>query len=364
MMRGFSLFPALPLSLGLLVALFVLPTILPTQFGGIAARADDARPLYIEIIEAQKRDAQGPSANYKVRWRIPPLVTPHNRPSIVFPDTCHPALQNSRNPAAALSQTQQAVGQALYRCAEALPGQSVEIRYPGAAPALSTLIKFTARSGEHHTQLLRPGQVQWHVPRAETVTTIARDYTVLGIQHIWAGWDHLLFIVCLLWIAGTGRRMLITITGFTLAHSVTLALSALKIVSLPVPPVEAAIALSIVFLAVEIAKQRKSSLTWRYPIAVSSSFGLLHGFGFAAALSEIGLPQTELLSGLLFFNVGVEIGQVLFAGSVVALIAISRRLARPLFERDHYLSRARLLSCYGVGGLASLWLVERCVAFV
>ena len=105
---------------------------------------------------------------------------------------------------------------------------------------------------------------------------------------------------------------MITITGFTLAHSLTLALSTLQIVELPIPPVEAAIALSIVFLAVEIARNDQSSWTYRFPISVSTSFGLLHGFGFAAVLREIGLPQTELPAALLFFNVGVEIGQVIF----------------------------------------------------
>ena len=159
----------------------------------------------------------------------------------------------------------------------------------------------------------------------EEVTTVAVQYTWLGMEHIWIGFDHLLFVLCLIWIAGSLRRILITITGFTLAHSVTLALSALQIVVLPVPPIEAVIALSVLFLATEIARGEggfngakgangaSGALTWRYPIAVSSTFGLLHGLGFAAVLNEIGLPQTELVTGLVFFNVGVEIGQVVFA---------------------------------------------------
>ncbi len=169
-------------------------------------------------------------------------------------------------------------------------------------------------------------------------------------------------MVCLLWIAGTTRRVLVTITGFTLSHSVTLILSALQVVTVPVKPVEAVIALSIVFLATEIARGKRDSLTWRYPIAVSSSFGLLHGFGFAAALSEIGLPQKELITGLLFFNVGVEIGQTLFAVGIVLLIHLLKRMASRWQGQGGGLNeRLRLLISYGVGGLASFWMIERLV---
>ena len=122
--------------------------------------------------------------------------------------------------------------------------------------------------------------------------SVAQTYAGLGIKHILLGFDHLLFLICLLFIAGTGKRIFITITGFTLAHSLTLVLSALNIVKLSIAPVEAIIALSIVFLATEIAKGRRNTLTWRYPVTVSASFGLLHGFGFAAVLNEIGLLRT------------------------------------------------------------------------
>jgi hypothetical protein len=135
-------------------------------------------------------------------------------------------------------------------------------------------------------------------------------------------------------------------------------LSALGLVRLPIPPIEASIALSIVFLAVELTKGPRDSLTWRHPVAVSSSFGLLHGLGFAAALGEIGLPQRELLGGLLFFNVGVEIGQLLFVAVVIGLVRVGRFfiLARvPAIDEGRF----RYLSGYAIGTLASLWLVER-----
>ena len=151
---------------------------------------------------------------------------------------------------------------------------------------------------------------------------------------------------------------MIAITGFTLAHSVTLALSALDIVRLPVPPTEAVIALSVLFLASEVTEGPRQNLTWRYPIAVSSSFGLLHGLGFAAVLNEIGLPQVEVITGLIFFNVGVEIGQVIFALAVILLLRGTTLIAGGLA-----LQRGRVLAGYAVGCVAAHWLIDRLAAY-
>ena len=205
---------------------------------------------------------------------------------------------------------------------------------------------------------------------------VARTYTVFGIEHILGGIDHLLFIACLVLIAGTGRRILITITGFTLAHSITLTLAALELVRLPIPPIEAVIALSIVFLAREIALQRRDTLPWRYPIAVSASFGLLHGFGFASALSEIGLPQTEIPAALLAFNVGVEIGQILFVGVIIATVWVITSIIgylsfigsanlRQLKEIKPFdwLRRIEKPLAYTAGGTTIIWTVERTMVF-
>jgi hydrogenase/urease accessory protein HupE len=205
---------------------------------------------------------------------------------------------------------------------------------------------------------------------------VARTYTVFGIEHILGGIDHLLFIACLVLIAGTGRRILITISGFTLAHSVTLTLAALDLVRLPIPPIEAVIALSIVFLAREIALQRRDTLTWRYPIAVSASFGLLHGFGFASALSEIGLPQTEVPAALLAFNVGVEIGQILFVGVIIATVWVITSIMGALSGMEgassrrvegitslEWLRRIEQPLAYTVGGITIIWTVERTMVF-
>jgi hydrogenase/urease accessory protein HupE len=172
----------------------------------------------------------------------------------------------------------------------------------------------------------------------------------------------------LIWIAGDLKRVLITVTGFTLAHSVTLALSALDLLVLPVPAVEAVIALSVLFLAVEVAKGKmgRNSLTWRFPVVVSSVFGLLHGLGFAAVLSEIGLPQTEKLVGLVFFNVGVEIGQVVFAGLTFILI----QWLTPKWPLGNGTGSAAKASMslqtvmgYSIGCTAAYWFVGRLTAF-
>ncbi len=167
--------------------------------------------------------------------------------------------------------------------------------------------------------------------------------------------------------AATPRRLLITITGFTIAHSVTLALSALDLVCIPTPPVEAAIALSVVFLAWEIAKQDKRSLTYRYPIAIASSFGLLHGFGFASVLRDIGLPQVELPTALLFFNVGVEIGQILFVAVLLAVYVALRGLwsvRSPARNGEGGIMAAITLpASYLVGTVACYWTIGRIASF-
>ena len=329
--------------------------------------ADDSQPLYVEINQLPTYSSGNSGADsesliylYQIQWRIPARFTRANVPYIKLPGDCRkPESFNQQGLNSAPSSP--AIQQRLYRCESSLSGRAVEIAFSQFNPATSTLIKYRAHNGEQHTRLLKPSENDWQIPAAETASRIAWDYTVLGVQHILAGFDHLLFLLCLLLVAGSWQRVLVTITGFTVAHSLTLVLSALEWVRLPLPPVEAVIALSIIFLATEIVKDNKHTLTWRYPVAVSSSFGLLHGFGFAAALADIGLPQTELVTGLLFFNVGVEIGQVFFASAVLCALFIIRR-----FGVDRVLSPLpiRLWSSYAIGTLAAFWLIERVSVFV
>ena len=186
----------------------------------------------------------------------------------------------------------------------------------------------------------------------------ASGYFVLGVEHILVGFDHLLFVACLVYLSGTRRKLLWTVTGFTVAHSATLLMAALGWVRVAIPPVEAAIALSIVFLALEIARNDPRSISVRYPVLVAASFGLLHGFGFASVLADIGLPQTDTVLSLLLFNVGVEVGQLVFVAGLLALgYLLSARLS--LLSP----ARLRLLVSYTSGSIACIWLVTRLSAF-
>jgi hydrogenase/urease accessory protein HupE len=192
----------------------------------------------------------------------------------------------------------------------------------------------------------------------ETLQNTILTYLFLGVEHILIGLDHLLFVGCLIYLCSTFGKLLWTITGFTIAHSITLIMAATGVLTIPIAPVEAVIALSIIFLSVEITKQREHSLTLRYPVVVSSSFGLLHGFGFASVLADIGLPGEEKVSALLSFNIGVEIGQLLFVATLLVCFVSLKQLI-PSFS----LRRIRYLVSYGCGTTASYWLLQRLLNF-
>jgi hypothetical protein len=187
------------------------------------------------------------------------------------------------------------------------------------------------------------------------VGEIASAYGILGVEHILSGFDHLLFVLALLFLVGFNRRLVWTITAFTVAHSVTLALSALGLLTLRPLPVEATIALSIALVASE-ALGGQQSLARRWPALVAFTFGLVHGLGFAGALKEIGLPQNHLPVALLTFNAGVEVGQLL----VVALSYAAYRA----FARVPMLPTARTPALYAIGALAVYWSIGRIVAIV
>lgn len=318
----------------------------------LRARAHESRPLYVEVIETEP-------LVFSVQWKAPPSVGSRNAPEITMPEGCH-----AQGGGAGSSQGY--TRRRTYRCERDPAGRSIAMTYPAFNPSVSALVRITRVSGEKHSILAPPDQTEVVIPEKESFASVALDYLRLGIGHILGGYDHLLFLVCLLLIAGTGRRILVTITGFTIAHSITLVLSALGVVRVPVPPVEAAIALSIVFLAVEIVRGDPNSLAYRYPIAVSSSFGLLHGFGFAAVLGETGLPQTEVPTALLFFNVGVELGQLMFIGAVIAIYQGARWARKRATGRDFSIDTLRPFqtsAAYVVGMLAAFWMIQRVASF-
>jgi len=317
--------------------------------------AHDARPNYVQVTETTPN-------TYSVMWKVPASVPGAVLPYPIFPEGCVAERQAAWREAGA-----EYMGQQVFACDAGLSGRKVGIRFPDINPSLSTLYKVRFANGEEHVKILKPGQDDWTVPAAENRFGVAKEYTLLGIEHIWAGIDHLLFVACLLFVAQTPRRLLITITGFTVAHSITLALSTLDVVRIATPPVEAVIALSVVFLAWEIAKQDDASLAYRFPVAVSASFGLLHGFGFAAVLRDIGMPQTALPTALLFFNVGVEVGQILFVlALLVAFFALRPGLARLLKTPSDPVTHWESLTVpasYVIGSIATYWMIDRVAGF-
>lgn len=223
----------------------------------------------------------------------------------------------------------------------------------------AAIIKIFWLDGQNRVFTLTAGQPEVHLyGSAEDkrgVGEIARAYSILGVEHILGGFDHLMFVLSLLFLVGFNKRLVLTISAFTLAHSLTLALSSLGLLTLRSPPVEATIALSIMLVAGE-ALNKEQTLSRRWPALVAFLFGLVHGLGFAGALSDIGLPQNNLFVALLTFNVGVELGQLL-----VVLIAYG--VYRVLASQPKFVA-ARKPALYAIGGVAAYWSIGRIVSIL
>ncbi|MGD8341171.1 MAG: HupE/UreJ family protein, partial [Gammaproteobacteria bacterium] len=271
--------------------------------------AHDARPLSITMIEQT-------TGVYRVVVRIPPTIEAANFPRVQWPEQCE--LVSGSEPGPGQN------GIALVNCPGGLATRRIRIDYPFYNPSITTLVRLQTMDGYLLSAVLPPDELEWVAPAEPTLASVAFDYLRLGFGHIWAGPDHLLFVAGLLLLARLPRRIFWAITGFTVAHSITLSLASLGLVSVAVTPVEAMIALSIVFLASEIARGDAASFSRRFPVVLSFVFGLLHGFGFASALGEVGLPRNEVAAGLLFFNVGVEIGQLAFIGLIIVAVTTYR----------------------------------------
>jgi hydrogenase/urease accessory protein HupE len=241
-------------------------------------------------------------------------------------------------------------------CPGGLFGHEIEI-LGLAATVIDALARVERLDGTTQVVRVVPSEPVFTVTESESLAEVISTYTMLGVEHILLGIDHLLFVFALLLLV-PGRRMLIwTITSFTLAHSVTLAAATLGWVRVPQAPVEAVIALSILFVAMEIVhwKQGRPGITRRWPWLVAFTFGLLHGFGFAGALNEIGLPEHAIPPALLFFNVGVELGQLVFIAAVLLAWAVLKRLSWPQW--------AWRVPVYAIGSMAAFWTIERIAGF-
>ncbi len=301
----------------------------------LPALPHEARPVSLGIVERA-------AGEYQVELRVPESIEDFNRPAVRWPDGC---LESSAG---------------RLRCARALTGQSLRLEWPMYNPSVTTLARYTSRDGFTRTAVLPPEEPDWKVPADPSAGDVMRGYFVLGVEHILGGWDHLLFVTGLLLIARGWRALLLAVSGFTLAHSLTLSLAALGFVHVPIPPTEAAIALSILFLAREALQPPGRSLAQRFPLFVSALFGLLHGLGFAAALGEVGLPHREIAWALLFFNLGVEAGQLLFILLVLGAVALLwRTLSARRVDSFRWREGARTVVAYLIGVPAAFWLVQR-----
>jgi hypothetical protein len=304
--------------------------------------AHEVRPGFLELREA------APNV-YLMTWKVPALgdyrlgITPH------LPDGCRAISAPSSTQAGGAF-----VEHAQVRCDRSLEGQVVAIDRLDVT-LTDVLVRIETADGSVSNARLTPSSPSFTVPAQPGSMTVIWAYVGLGVEHILFGVDHVLFVLCLLLLVRDLRKLLATVTAFTLAHSITLAAATLGFVRVPAAPVEATIALSIVFLASELVRGEagRSAATQSYPWLVAFTFGLLHGLGFAGALAEVGLPQREIPLALFAFNVGVELGQLAFIATVLSIgrLARSLRLRWPDWSPD--------TAGYAIGSVAAFWVFAR-----
>jgi hydrogenase/urease accessory protein HupE len=311
------------------------------------ASADVFRPAYLEL-----RELGGDE--YAVTWKVPAQSAVLRLSAyVVFPDSAEILVE---------PRTTYFDGSSTERWTIRHPGglAGETIRIEGRAVGVTDVIARLERAdGSSQVERLPAHAPQFEVLPPTGTAEVAWAYLLLGVEHILAGLDHLLFVLALLLVVRGTKRIVVTVTAFTVAHSLTLVAATLGWVHVPGPPVESIIALSIVFVAGEVLHglRGRPGLTARAPWIVAFSFGLLHGLGFAGALAEVGLPANAIPVALLTFNVGVEIGQLMFIAAVLAIRAlVTQLIALP----TGFIPR---VAAYGIGTLAAFWTVERVAGF-
>ncbi len=316
--------------------------------GAAPALAHEVRPAYLELQETAAGEVE-------VLWKTP--MRGDLRLALA------PVLSGPSEEATPIA-TREAGGAALQTWRLRLPAgeplRGRRLHIDGLSGTLTdALVRVGFADGSNWVARLTPTSPAVTIPVSPGGAAVAATYFGLGVEHILLGIDHLLFVLALLLITRGAKRLVLTVTAFTVAHSITLALATLGFVHVPPAPVEAVIALSIVFVAAEILRARRGEegITARAPWVVAFTFGLLHGFGFAGALAEIGLPEGQIPLALLFFNLGVEAGQLLFVGAVLALIWLWRR------SRVAIPPWAGLVPPYAIGSIAMFWVFERVAGF-
>lgn len=313
------------------------------------AFAHEVRPAYLQI------DEIGPG-RYQLLWRTPVIAGMRLPVLLRLPDE----IDEVAGPVVQELSDSLVERRLIDAGIQGLAGKRIE--FVGLQATITdVLVRVQTLDGTHSTTLVHPSLPWLDIATSQGPFAVAGAYLSHGIQHILFGYDHLLFVLGLILIVRTTRMLLLTVTGFTVAHSITLSLATLGFVHVPGPPVEACIALSILLLASEILRREKGqpSLTATWPWAVAFSFGLLHGLGFASALIDIGLPHGDVPLALLAFNVGVEIGQLIFIAAVLSVI----RLAKQFLISDSLEFRLKTVTAYGIGTVAAFWVIERLASF-
>ncbi len=309
-----------------------------------STQAHELRPAYLQINETAPH-------RYSVTWKVPARGDFKMALKARLPVTC----DQLSEPVGGYVDTAY-VSRWRTECEGGLSGQIVSI--DGLSSTYTdALVRIVNLDGTVQTSRVTPEAPEIIVVAQPNAFETVRTYFALGVEHILLGFDHLLFVLALLLLIRDPRSLLLTITAFTAAHSVTLAFSALGRASAPQAPIEALIALSIMFLASEIVRRNRGDLSNRCPWIVSFMFGLLHGFGFGGALREIGLPQKDVPLALLTFNLGVEAGQLVFVG--LALLAMASLRMVLAFN----VSRLRPWVAYFIGTVSAFWFVQRLAGF-
>ena len=316
-------------------------------FFPLTLQADEIRPAYLELTSSNDR-------HYQITLKLPIKNNQLLAISPLFPDNCihYGYVKNTTTERSQISRWQ-------IDCEGGLLGK--EIKIDGLDNTNTDVLVRLQQGQQTQVERLFSGNDTFLAQSQPSYQEVIKVYTLIGIEHILLGFDHLLFVFALLLIINNKRKLIGAITAFTVAHSITLTLASLGIVTIALPPVEAVIALSILFLAVEILRdiKGKRGIAAQYPWLVAFSFGLLHGFGFAGALAEIGLPQNEVPLALLFFNIGVELGQLAF---VLAILLIAY-VFYPRLSSLH-IKRGTTVLAYSIGSLASFWVCERTFSFL
>lgn len=307
--------------------------------------ADELRPGYLEFTEQAKGE-------WALVWKAPMRggIIPQTQP--VLPGNCAITGQ----PARAISGIALVTTSGVV-CTGDVSGRSIGLSH-FAASQTDVLVRVQPLGRPVQALRLTPAAPAAQIKARPDRWQVARTYFVTGVDHILFGYDHLLFVVSLVLLLNGFWTIAKAVTAFTLAHSITLVGTTLGFMGLPQRPVESVIALSILFLAVEIVKKQPGQprLSERIPWLVAFGFGLLHGFGFAGALNEIGLPESDVPTALLTFNLGVEAGQLVIVALALALLALLRRFAITLMHP------ALRLAAYGIGTISAFWFIERTFA--